>query len=204
MDKKQTEKPERLKPKHSGFVAMCASWLRRPKSWVIIGGGIIALAAIVVGVLFVITTRGNVGAERMSDEDLQAIDRPIRLKFNQQLGEVRPEIKPEVRGTWREKRQLFGVSEVEFTPDQPLVADTNYTVAFPGAKRSLFGNATIHDVSFKTQKVPRVDTTSLDGKEVIAMDQALTVRLGSRASKLRNLELTTEPALGLKRESSDD
>ena len=120
MDKKQTEQPESLRPERGGFVAMCASWLRRPKSWVIIGGGIVALAVIVVGVLFVITTRGNVGAERVSDEDLQAIDRPIRLKFNQQLGEVRPEIKPEVRGTWREKRQLFGVFEMEFTPDQPL------------------------------------------------------------------------------------
>lgn len=185
-------------------MATCASWLRRPKSWAIISGGIIALAVIVAGVLFVVTTRGNVGAERVSDEELQAIDRPIRLRFNQQLGEVRPEIKPEVRGVWREKRQLFGVFEMEFTPDQPLAADTNYTVAFPEVRRSLFGHATIHDVSFKTQKAPRVDTTSLDGKEVIAMDQALTVRLGSRASKLRDLELTTEPALELKRESSDD
>ena len=204
MDKKQTEKPERLKPKHSGFVAICTSWLRRPKSWVIIGGGIVALAVIVVGALFVITTRGNVSVERVSDEALQEVDCPVRLKFSQQLGEVKPKITPEVRGTWREKRQLFGVFEIEFTPDQPLAADTNYTVAFLGARRSLFGNATIHDVSFKTQKAPRVDTTSLDGKEVIAMDQALTVRLGSRASKLRDLELTTEPALGLKRESSDD
>ena len=71
MDKKQTEKPERIKPKHSGFVAMCTSWLRRPKSWVIISGGIVALAVIVVGTLFVITTRGNVSVERVSDEDLQ-------------------------------------------------------------------------------------------------------------------------------------
>ncbi len=204
MDKKQTEQPASLKPERRGFVATCASWLRRPKSWVIISGGIVALAVVVVGVLFVVTTRGNVGAERVSDEELQAIDRPIRLRFNQQLGEVRPEIKPEVRGVWREKRQLFGVFEMEFTPDRPLAADTNYTVVFPGVRRSLFGHATIHDVSFRTQKAPRVDTTSLDGKEVVAMDQALTVRLGSRASKLRDLELTTEPALELKRESSDD
>ncbi len=159
---------------------------------------------IVVGMSFVITTRGNISVERVSDESLQEVDRPVCLKFSQQLGEVKPKITPEVRGTWREKRQLFGVSEVEFTPDQPLAADTNYTVAFPGARRSVFGEATIHELSFRTQKAPRVDTTSLDSKEVIAMDQALTVCLGSRASKLRDLELTTEPALELKRESSDD
>lgn len=204
MGKKQTGLLELSESERKGFLVVCVSWLRRPKSWIILAGSIVILVVVIVAALFVITTRGNISVERIAGGELQKVDRPIHLRFNQQLGEVKPEIKPQVRGTWREKRQLFGVSEVEFTPDQPLAADTNYAVAFPGAKRSLFGNATIHDVSFKTQKAPRVDTTSLDGKEVIAMDQALTVRLGSRASKLRDLELTTEPALGLKRESSDD
>ena len=120
MDKKQTEQPESLRSERRGFVAMCASWLRRPKSWVIISGGIVALAVIVVGTLFVITTRGNVSVERVSDEALQEVDRPVRLKFSQQLGEVKPKITPEVRGVWHEKRQLFGVFEMEFTRSAPL------------------------------------------------------------------------------------
>ena len=204
MDKKQTEQPEHLKPERRQVMAACMSWLRQPKSWIIIAGGIAVLAVMIIAVLFIITTRGNISVERVSNEVLQEVDNPIRLRFNQQLGEVKPEITPGVRGAWREKRQLFGIIEAEFIPDQALAADTNYTVKFPRVRRSVFGDAVIHEVSFKTQKAPRVTTTSLDGKEIIAMDQVLTVRLGSRANKLRDLELTAEPALELKRESSDD
>ena len=204
MDKKQTEQPKHLKPERKELIAVCISWLRQPKSWIIIAGGIAALAVVIIGVLFIITTRGNISVERVSNEVLQEVDSPIRLRFNQQLGEVKPEITPAVHGAWREKRQLFGIIEVEFIPDQALVADTNYIVKFPRVRRSVFGDAVIHEVSFKTQKAPRVNATSLDGKEIIAMDQVLTVRLGSRANKLRDLELTAEPALELKRDSSDD
>ena len=204
MDKKQTEQPKHLKPERKELIAVCISWLRRPKSWIIIAGGVAALAVVTIGVLFIITTRGNISVERVSNEVLQEVDSPIRLRFNQQLGEVKPEITPAVRGAWREKRQLFGIIEVEFIPDQALAADTNYIVKFPRARRSVFGDAVIHEVSFKTQKAPRVNATSLDGKEIIAMDQVLTVRLGSRANKLRDLALTAEPALELKRDSSDD
>lgn len=204
MDKKQTEQLKHLKPERKELIAVCISWLRQPKSWIIIAGGIAALAVVIIGVLFIITTRGNISVERVSNEVLQEVDSPIRLRFNQQLGEVKPEITPAVRGAWREKRQLFGIIEVEFIPDQALAADTNYIVKFPRVRRSVFGDAVIHEVSFKTQKAPRVNATSLDGKEIIAMDQVLTVRLGSRANKLRDLALTAEPALELKRESSDD
>ena len=204
MDKKQTEQPKHLKPERKELIAVCISWLRRPKSWIIIAGGIAALAVVTIGVLFIVTTRGNISVERVSNEVLQEVDSPIRLRFNQQLGEVRPEITPAVRGAWHEKRQLFGIIEMEFVPDQALAADTNYIVKFPRVRRSVFGDAMIHEVPFKTQKAPRVTTTSLDGKDIIAMDQVLTVRLGSRANKLRDLELTAEPALKLKRESSDD
>ena len=204
MDKKQTEQLKHLKPERRQVMATCISWLRQPKSWIIIAGGIAALAVVTIGVLFIITTRGNISVERVSNEVLQEVDSPIRLRFNQQLGEVKPEITPAVHGAWREKRQLFGIIEVEFIPDQALVADTNYIVKFPRVRRSVFGDAMIHEVPFKTQKAPRVTTTSLDGKDIIAMDQVLTVRLGSRANKLRDLELTAEPALELKRESSDD
>ena len=204
MGKKQTGLPESLQPERRSSLAVCVSWLRRPKSWIIIAGSVSLLVVVIVAALFVITTRGNISVERIAGGELQEVDRPIHLRFNQQLGEVKPEIKPQVRGTWREKRQLFGVSEMEFTSDQPLAADAKYTVTFPGARRSVFGEATIHELSFRTQKAPRVDATSLDGKEVIAMDQALTVRLGSRAGKLRALELSAEPVLELRRESSDD
>lgn len=204
MNKKQTEQPEYLKPERRQVMATCMSWLRQPKSWIIIAGGIAALAVVIIGVLFIIMTRGNISVERVSNEVLQEVDSPIRLRFNQQLGEVKPEITPAVRGAWHEKRQLFGIIEVEFIPDQALAADTNYIVKFPRVRRSVFGDAVIHEVSFKTQKAPRVNATSLDGKEIIAMDQVLTVRLGSRANKLRDLALTAEPALELKRESSDD
>ena len=185
-------------------VAAVVAWLRRPTSWLIIGGGLAAIIVVSITTLFLITTRGRVSAKWLSNEALQVVDQPVRLAFDRQLGGVSPKITPAIAGTWQEKRRLFGIAELEFRPSRPFAAHTTYTVTFPTVKRVLFGGAAIPDVSFKTQKAPRVVASSLDNKALLAMDAPLTVRLGSRAGRLRDLVLKAEPALALRRHSSDD
>lgn len=203
VNKKQTKRSKSIRLAFQGFIEGCVAWVRKLNPWMI-GGIAVVVLMVIFGMLFIVTTRGNIDVEYVSNQTSQTVDQPIRLKFSKQLGVVKPEIKPEVHGVWREKRQLLGVYEIEFMPDKPLAADTNYTVTFPVVRRSLFGKAIINDISFRTQKAPHIDKTSLDGKDVIAMDQVLTVHLNSRAGKLRDLELKTEPSLKLRRESTDD
>lgn len=181
------------------------AWLRRPKSWFIIGGGVAIVLLLTLLSAFLLTTRGAVTVGISGANEPHEVDRPIMIKFSQQLGSVTPAIAPAVEGAWHEKRRLFGLSELEFRPAQQFAADTEYTISFTDTRRVLFGEAQLVTQKFRTQKTPSIKSTSLDGKDVIAMDQALSVRLGSRAGRLRDLELAVEPAVaGLKRHSVDD
>lgn len=187
------------------YMALCLLWLKKPRSWVIIGAVFVGIALLVLTIGFLLSTRGGVEVN-IADESVTAheVDRPLTIKFSRQLGQVRPSIEPSAEGDWLERRHLFGISELEFAPTNPLKADTEYKITFKEARRPLFGDADLPNVTFRTQKAPQLTSTSLDNAEIIAMDQRLTVTLGSRVGELRNLEMTTTPELALKRSSNDD
>lgn len=178
--------------------------LKKPKTWYILTGVLLLAFLLAWGIAFLLTTRGPVEARIQGDQGQHEVDRPLVVKLNRQLGSVRPSLSPAVEGVWKEKRRLFGVAELEFTPTRSLDADTEYTLHFHDVRRALFGGAQLVPQRFRTQKAPRIERWSLDDKQVIAMDESLSVTLGSRAGKLRQLELSVEPHLELKRHSSDD
>ena len=178
--------------------------LKMPKTWCYLAGSLVLAFILAWGIAFMLMTRGAVVIQLSGSKELHEVDRPLVVKLNRQLGSVRPELSPAVEGVWKEKRQLFGISELEFMPAQAFSADTEYVLHFHDGRRALFGGVQLASQHFRTQKAPRLERWSLDEKQVIAMDEALSATLGSRAGKLRQLELKAEPHLDLQRQSEDD
>ncbi|PID33172.1 hypothetical protein CR969_02210 [Candidatus Saccharibacteria bacterium] len=165
------------------------------------------LPAVVIGFLigvFAINTQGKLTVEMISNDDLQKVDRPIVLKLSQHLADVSIETEPHIEGSLQTHKHLFGIKRVEFKPNKPFLADTEYKIKITNAKRVLFGSAESNQITFRTEKAPELVGKLFGGQKTIAMDQKLSASLNSRAGDLRDIQLISDPKLKLERISYDD
>ncbi len=191
VSKKQTMKEQKKK-----YRPTLRHWL--------IGGGLIVVSACIT--FFLVATLGKISPAYQ--KAAVGVQKPITIALNQKLLRLSPAditIEPKVDGVWHVKRSLFGKDELIFTHSQPLIASTTYKIHLGGIRR--FSGASVHlaDVSLTTEAAPGISTTSFDSSKVIAADFAFTVKLAQKNRGLRNLELTTIPAVTLVRtEQGDD
>ncbi len=165
------------------------------------------LAAILFSLLlsvFFINTQGRLKVEMVSRQTTQKVDQPIVLSLSQHLAEVSIETEPHIEGSLQTYKHLFGIKRVEFKPDKPFLADTEYKIKITNAKRVLFGSAESNQITFRTEKAPGLAGKLFGGQKTIAMDQQLSASLTSKAGDLRDIELVSNPKLKLERISQDD
>lgn len=152
---------------------------------------------------FVLITRGTVNAHALTN-GVQPVDRPIQFNLTREMGDFDVSLTPQADGSLEVHRGLFGTRKLTFVPNKPLKANTSYKLSFHQPRRVLLGSAEIPDVQFRTERAPALKQSFAKHGDTIAMDAKMTFSLASRAGHLRDLELRSEPALELVRQSRDD
>lgn len=139
------------------------------------------------------------------------VDQPVTIELNQAMVGIDTDniaVSPKVEGVWEyEPGTLIKNAKATFTPRDYFTADTEYTVQFPEAERTLLGEKTVPTVAFKTQAAPDVAEAGFklrrDG-DIVAVDVGFDVSLVSKNNKLRRLELRSEPSIDFSYKEHDD
>ncbi len=163
---------------------------------------VLAFILLLVVSLFLIRTRLPVTPHVSTGK--ASVSHPLQITLNQNIHELdttKIAISPSVAGSWSYvKSPLLGNDKIVFTPKTYFTVATEYTVAFPKAKRALFGEASLPDVTFRTENAPSVTSESLKSfapGATIPADYTFSVALGSPNRQLRSLVLRTSPSIPL-------
>lgn len=166
----------------------------------IIGGVVIAtLLGLVIWL-----THGSIKSEYQSAS--VAVDKPLEIKFSQGLLTIPSDqisIQPAAEGKWQLNQSLGG-DTLQFIQDQPLVADTNYTIAFGDVRRVSGLKTEVSPISFTTESAPGIENISFDDKKPLSADASFRVALSAKNRGLRELELITTPSIPLQLDVYED
>lgn len=167
----------------------------------IIGGAILLVVLSVMAVL----THGPVKSEYQAES--VAVDAPVEVRLSQRLLAVPLEnihITPEVKGSWQLDRSFIGGDTLKFVQDEPLTADTKYTIVFSDVKRVTGIGVEIPSIAFTTEAAPGIEGVSFDEGATLPADAVLSVNLSEKNRNLRKLQLVTDPVVPLTLEVKDD
>ena len=201
MTKPKSSKSDKKASATQGSARIAGGMLRWAKP---IGLGCAAAAVLAVAGYAVATTQLPVTPTyREADH---AIDQGFRLGFGRALASLGTvTIEPEVKGQWHEYRTPLGVTGIEFRPEGLFRAAQTYTVRVDGAQRLLTGAVELEEFRFTTEKAPELSQFSVaEGEDVmVASDYEFEAVFAGSAEHLRDVVLTTEPALELTRQTDD-
>ncbi|OGL22312.1 hypothetical protein A2707_03215 [Candidatus Saccharibacteria bacterium RIFCSPHIGHO2_01_FULL_45_15] len=164
--------------------------------------GMLAFIFLLAASLFLIRTRLPIAPQVSSAK--ASVSHSLHVALNQKIGDIdttKISISPSVAGSWKyEASALLGNDRLVFTPKTYFTVATDYTVTFPAAKRTLFGEAKLPNVSFQTESAPSVTSESLKSftpGAAVPADYTFSVTLGSPNRQLRSLVLRTTPNIPL-------
>lgn len=190
--------------------ARCFHLFGRRVPYAFIVGGLAAMSVIGVILFLYFRTALPLHVSLQRDAMSHSVTEPLVIDLNQTVRMNRASeisIKPVVKGHWKIKMALLGRNSLTFTPDTYFRANTTYHVTLPKENRVFLGATEPQTITFKTEVAPRVDNdgaAALGNNQLIAADYVFVVRLSSKNNNLRNLKLTTEPAIDFEMSSKDD